>query len=57
MPSKQFEIGLQCRKDVLGAEYVEASLAKADDFNRDFQASAFVTGQVIYVDGKYGSTM
>ena len=38
MPSKQFEIGLQCRKDVLGAEYVEASLAKADDFNRDFQA-------------------
>ena len=38
MTSKQFGIGMQCRKDVLGAEYVEASLAKADDFNRDFQA-------------------
>ena len=37
MPSKQFDTGLAIRKEVLGAEYVEASLAKADDFNRDFQ--------------------
>ena len=37
MPSKQFEEGLRCRKEVLGEAYVDASLAKADDFNRDFQ--------------------
>ena len=37
MASEQFERGLKCRKEVLGEEYVEASLAKADDFNRDFQ--------------------
>ena len=37
MASDQFEIGLAIRKEVLGANYVEASLAKADDFNRDFQ--------------------
>ena len=37
MASDQFEIGLAIRKEVLGADYVEASLAKADDFNRDFQ--------------------
>lgn len=37
MSSEQFERGLKCRKDVLGEAYVEASLSKADDFNRDFQ--------------------
>jgi 4-carboxymuconolactone decarboxylase len=37
MASKQFEDGLRCRKEVLGESYVDASLAKADDFNRDFQ--------------------
>ncbi|HEX9701953.1 MAG TPA: carboxymuconolactone decarboxylase family protein [Rhodospirillales bacterium] len=37
MPSNQFEVGLKVRKEVLGEEYVEKSLAKADDFNRDFQ--------------------
>ena len=37
MASDQFERGLAIRKEVLGEEYVEASLAKADDFNRDFQ--------------------
>ena len=37
MASDQFERGLQCRKEVLGDAYVEASLNKADDFNRDFQ--------------------
>ncbi len=29
--------GLAMRKQVLGAEYVEKSLASADDFNRPFQ--------------------
>ncbi len=37
MPSKRFEVGLKYRKEVLGEEYVDAALAKADDFNRDFQ--------------------
>ena len=37
MPSRQYEIGLKVRKEVLGEAYVEKSLAKADDFNRDFQ--------------------
>jgi len=37
MSKEQFEAGLKCRKDVLGEAYVDASLAKADDFNRDFQ--------------------
>jgi len=29
-----FEQGLKTRKDVLGADYVEKSIAKADDFTR-----------------------
>lgn len=37
MPSKRYEAGLKARKEVLGDAYVEANLAKADDFNRDFQ--------------------
>ena len=37
MPKEQFEAGLKIRKEVLGEAHVEASLAKADDFNRDFQ--------------------
>jgi len=37
MPSKQFDIGLKLRREVLGDDYVDASLGKADDFNRDFQ--------------------
>lgn len=32
-----YEKGLAIRKEVLGEEYVNASLAKADDFNADFQ--------------------
>ncbi|KZL13476.1 Carboxymuconolactone decarboxylase family protein [Pseudovibrio sp. Ad26] len=35
--SDRFEKGLKQRKSTLGAEYVEANLAKADDFNRPFQ--------------------
>jgi 4-carboxymuconolactone decarboxylase len=37
MASKQYETGLTIRKEVLGEEYVDAALVKADDFNRDFQ--------------------
>ena len=37
MTSKQYEEGLAIRKEVLGEEYVDAALAKSDDFNRDFQ--------------------
>jgi len=32
-----FEKGLAIRKSVLGAEYVEKSIAAADDFNRPMQ--------------------
>ncbi|MBT6095586.1 MAG: 4-carboxymuconolactone decarboxylase [Rhodospirillaceae bacterium] len=37
MSKEQFEAGLKCRTEVLGEEYVNKSLAGADDFNRDFQ--------------------
>ncbi|MEO0341894.1 MAG: carboxymuconolactone decarboxylase family protein [Pseudomonadota bacterium] len=33
----KFELGLQKRKETLGAEYVEKNLAAADDFTRPFQ--------------------
>src|SRR4051812_45138541 len=32
-----FEAGLDARRDVLGAEYVDRALANADDFSRPFQ--------------------
>ncbi|WP_109471977.1 carboxymuconolactone decarboxylase family protein [Ornithinimicrobium cavernae] len=35
--SEPFDTGLEIRKKVVGEKYVEASMAKADDFNRDFQ--------------------
>jgi 4-carboxymuconolactone decarboxylase len=37
MDKERFERGLAKRKAVLGAEYVEKSLAQADDFSRPFQ--------------------
>lgn len=37
MSSDLFEAGLRKRREVLGQDYVDASLAGADDFNRDFQ--------------------
>lgn len=37
MTTERFEAGLTARKAVLGEEYVEANLAAADDFNREFQ--------------------
>jgi len=32
-----FDQGLQTRREVLGAEYVDAAIANADDFNRPMQ--------------------
>lgn len=37
MSEELFETGLAIRREVLGTEYVDASLAAADDFTRDFQ--------------------
>lgn len=37
MNKELFEKGLAIRKSVLGAEFVEKSLASADDFNRPMQ--------------------
>ena len=37
MPEDFFKKGLERRKDVLGADYVERNLASADDFTRPFQ--------------------
>jgi 4-carboxymuconolactone decarboxylase len=35
--SEMFDKGLRTRREVLGAEYVDASLARADDFMMAFQ--------------------
>jgi 4-carboxymuconolactone decarboxylase len=35
--SKQHAAGLRVRKEVLGAEYVEAALSKSTPFDKDFQ--------------------
>jgi 4-carboxymuconolactone decarboxylase len=35
--NERFEKGLDIRREVLGPEYVEKSIANADDFNRDLQ--------------------
>jgi len=37
MTNELFEKGLQVRREVLGAEYVDASIAQADDFSRPLQ--------------------
>jgi 4-carboxymuconolactone decarboxylase len=37
MDQKTFDTGLEIRKAVLGAEFVEKSFASADDFNRPMQ--------------------
>ena len=43
-----FEKGLKVRKEVLGAEYVESSIANADEFSRPLQefVTAFCWGTV-----------
>lgn len=38
MNDERFENGLEVRRQVLGAEYVDRSIANADDFSRDFQS-------------------
>ncbi len=38
MDKERYEKGLSIRKDVLGAEYVEKSLANAPEFSRGFQS-------------------
>ncbi len=35
--SELFKKGLKVRREVLGADYVDGSLARADDFNAVFQ--------------------
>ena len=37
MNDELFERGLEIRREVLGPEYVDRSLAKADEFSADFQ--------------------
>ena len=37
MGSERFEAGLAVRREVLGREYVDKSLAEADDFSRPIQ--------------------
>jgi 4-carboxymuconolactone decarboxylase len=37
MNQELFDQGLQTRRAVLGAEYVDAAIANADDFNREMQ--------------------
>ena len=52
-PSDLFETGLQIRKDVVGAEYVERALANMDDFSRDFQklVTEYCWGEIWGRDG------
>jgi len=37
MNREAFEKGLKTRREVLGAEYVDASIERADEFNRPIQ--------------------
>jgi 4-carboxymuconolactone decarboxylase len=37
MAEERYEAGLKIRREVLGAEYVDTSIAKADDFSRPLQ--------------------
>jgi 4-carboxymuconolactone decarboxylase len=37
MAQNMFDKGLKVRKEVLGAEYVDAAIKNADDFTRPFQ--------------------
>ena len=48
MDKETFEKGLKLRKQILGAEYVEKSMAGADDFSRPMQelATEYCWGRV-----------
>jgi 4-carboxymuconolactone decarboxylase len=37
MNTERYEVGLEIRREVLGAEYVDKSIASADNFNRPLQ--------------------
>ncbi len=37
MASERYDTGLRVRKEVLGEKHVERALARADDFDREFQ--------------------
>lgn len=37
MNKELFDTGLQTRREVLGADYVDAAIRNADDFNREMQ--------------------
>jgi 4-carboxymuconolactone decarboxylase len=43
MNDETYEKGLAIRREVLGAEYADKSLANADDFNRDFYRNVIET--------------
>lgn len=48
MDRKTFDAGLEIRRAVLGAEYVDASIAGADDFTRPLQelVTQYVWGEI-----------
>lgn len=48
MADEQYERGLKIRREVVGAEYVDRSLAQADDFTRPLQdlVTRFCWGEV-----------
>ncbi len=48
MNQEMFDKGLKIRREVLGAEYVDRSIATADDFNRPMQelVTAYCWGEV-----------
>ncbi|NWK97492.1 4-carboxymuconolactone decarboxylase [Sphingobium lactosutens] len=53
MESEKFEAGLAVRKAVLGSDYVERSLASADEFSMPFQklVTEYCWGEVWTRDG------
>ena len=53
MDKQLYEAGLNARKSVLGAEYVDRSIKGADDFNREFQrvVTEYCWGEV-WANGK-----
>jgi 4-carboxymuconolactone decarboxylase len=53
MDKQTYDKGLAIRKEVVGAEYVERSLAAADDFNRPLQdlVTQYCWGEVWGRDG------
>ncbi len=44
MDKRRYEAGLLVRRAVLGAEYVDKSIAAADDFNRPHEIKLHVRG-------------